>query len=293
MSNLNIGNKTISKDSPIFFIAEIGINHNGSLELAKKMIDMAVEAGCDAVKFQKRTPEICVPEAQRGKLRETPWGEMTYFDYKKKIEFEDKEYTEIDKYCKEKGILWTASSWDIPSLEFLERFNVPFHKVASAKITDREMMEKLRDTGKPIILSTGASTLEQVKRAVKIFEGHNELALLHCNSGYPAKDEELNLNAIKTLEKELPGLIIGYSGHEQGIAATLVAATLGAKIIERHITLDRTMWGTDQSASIEPQGLQKLMRDLHKLPIWLGSGEKVVFETEKKVMEKLRDKDTL
>lgn len=290
---MKIKNKTISKDSPVFFIAEIGINHNASLELTKKMIDMAVDAGCDAVKFQKRTPEICVPKNQRDKLRETPWGEMTYFDYKKKIEFEEEEYKEIDSYCKERGMLWTASAWDIPSLDFIENFDVPFHKIASAKITDRELLEKIRDTGKPVILSAGGTSLEKTRKAIEIFDGNNDVALLHCNSGYPAKDEELNLNAIKTLQKEFPNLIIGYSGHEQGIAATLVAATLGAKIIERHITLDRTMWGTDQAASVEPQGLNKLMRDLKKLPIWLGSGEKMVFETEKKVMEKLRDKDTL
>ncbi|MCK4997460.1 N-acetylneuraminate synthase family protein [Candidatus Pacearchaeota archaeon] len=290
---MKIENKIISKESPVFFIAEIGINHNGSVDSAKKMIDMAVETGCDAVKFQKRTPEICVPEHQRNKLRDTPWGEMTYFDYKKKIEFGEKEYNEIDRYCKEKNILWTASTWDIPSLDFIEKFNVSFHKIASAKITDREMLEKIRDTGKPVVLSTGASTIDQIKKAVKIFQGNNEICLLHCNSGYPAKDEELNLNAIKTLQEEFPDLIIGYSGHEQGIAATLVAATLGAQVIERHITLDRTVWGTDQAASVEIQGLKRLMRDLRKLPIWLGTGEKIVYETEKKVMEKLRDKDTL
>lgn len=289
---MKIKEKLIDSESPIFIIAEIGINHNGSLELAKKMIDMAVEAGCDAVKFQKRTPEICVPEQQRNKMKETPWGEMTYFDYKKRIEFGEKEYSEIDNYCKEKGILWTASAWDIPSLDFLEKFNVPFHKVASAKITDRELLEKIKDTKKPVILSTGGVTLEQIKKAVNIFEGKN-IALLHCNSGYPSKDEELNLKVIELLKKEFPDLVIGYSGHEVGIAATLVAATLGAKIVERHITLDRAMWGTDQSASLELSGLKRITRDLEKLRIWLGDGYKRVYETEKKVMEKLRDKDTI
>ncbi|MCF7900826.1 N-acetylneuraminate synthase family protein [Candidatus Woesearchaeota archaeon] len=293
MKQIILGNKIITDTSKPFFIAEIGINHNGSLETAKKMIDMACMLGADAVKFQKRTPEICVPKEQRNRLRDTPWGEMTYFDYKKKIEFEETEYKEIDRYCKEKKILWTASAWDVPSFEFLEKFDVSFHKFASAKITDKELLERVKATKKPVILSTGGTNLEQIKKAVKIFEGNNDVAILHCNSGYPAKDEELNLKVIQTLQKEFPNNIIGYSGHEEGITASVVATTLGAKIIERHITIDRAMWGTDQAASIEYDGLRKLLRDINKVDIWLGNGKKEVYETEKKVMEKLRDKNTL
>lgn len=293
MNEITLGNKKVNENSKPFFIAEIGINHNGSIELAKQMIDMAAMLGADAVKFQKRTPELCVPKSQREIIRETPWGEMTYFDYKKKIEFSEKEYEEINQYCKEKKILWTASAWDLPSLEFLEKMNVPFHKFASAKITDKELLKRVRETKKPVILSTGGTRLEQIRKAVKVFEGSNEVAILHCNSGYPAKDNELNLKVIQTLQKEFPDKIIGYSGHEKGISASIVAATLGAKIIERHITLDRTMWGTDQAASIEYSGLKRLLRDLNKLNIWMGDGKKIVYDTEIKIMKKLRDKNTV
>jgi len=285
---MKIKDKTISEDKPVFFIAEIGINHNGSLDLAKKLIDLAVINGADAVKFQKRTPEICVPEHQRDKLRETPWGEMTYFEYKKKIEFGEEEYKEIDRYCKEKGILWTASPWDIPSFEFLEKFDVAFYKVASALITNKEMLLKIKETGKPVILSTGMSTEEEIDNAVKIFGEDYPLAILHCNSAYPAKDENLNLSYIKKLKEKYPYHIIGYSGHEEGITASVVAAALGARIIERHITLDRAMWGTDQSASIEFSGLRRLIRDLKKVDVWKGDGVKKVTEDEEKVRRKLR-----
>jgi len=293
MKEIKMENKIISEESPVFFIAEIGINHNGSLKLAKQMIDVAAMLGADAVKFQKRTPELCVPEAKKNIPKETPWGTITYLEYKKRIEFGEKEYKEIDRYCKEKGILWTASAWDIPSFDFIESFDVPFHKVASAKLTDKELLEKIRETKKPVFLSTGGSTSDQIKKAVCLLEATNPLVILHCNSGYPARDEELNLKVIETLKKEFPNHIIGYSGHEEGITASITAATLGAKVIERHITLDRAMWGTDQAASIEYSGLRRLIRDLKKLPLWLGDGKKKVYETEKKVMEKLRNKDTI
>ena len=293
MKRIKIGNKIISEDSDPFFVAEIGINHNGSLEIAKKLIDMAAMLGADAVKFQKRTPEICVPENKKNVLRETPWGTMTYLEYKKRIEFGKEEYDEINRYCKEKGILWSASAWDLPSFDFIENYDVPFHKVASAKLTYKELLERIKATRKPVFLSTGGSTLEQVKKAVKLLEDTNPLVILHCNSGYPAKDEELNLRVIETFKREFPNHLIGYSGHEEGITASVVAAVLGAKVIERHITLDRAMWGTDQAASIEYSGLRRLIRDLHKLNIWLGDGIKRVYDDEKNVMSKLRDKNTL
>ena len=293
MNKIKLGRKAISDEDPIFFIAEIGINHNGSLENAKKLIDMAVMLGADAVKFQKRTPEICVPEHQRNIPRETPWGTMSYFDYKKMIEFEEEEYKEIDRYCKEKGILWFASPWDLTSYEFLEKFEVPIHKIASAKLTDKELLMKLKESKKPILLSTGGSTIEQVRKAVSLLEDTNPLVIMHCNSGYPANERELNLKTIETLKREFPNHVIGYSGHELGITASVIAASLGARVIERHITLDRTMWGTDHAASLEFEGLRRLIRDLRKLDNWLGDGIKTVTETESNVMKKLRDKDTL
>jgi len=289
---IRIGNKVISEVGDVFFIGEIGINHNGSIEIAKKIIDMAVLCGVDAVKFQKRTPEICVPPKVRDRIIETPWGDMTYFEYKKRIEFGEEEYREIDEYCKRKGVVWFASAWDIPSVEFLEKFNVPCHKIPSAKLTDRELLEKVNSIGKPVILSTGMSTEEEIEKAVKVLN-KVELIIMHCNSSYPAKPEELNLRYIQTLKKKFPQAIIGYSGHELGISASLVATTLGARVIERHITIDRAMWGTDQGASIEFSGLRRLVRDLKALPIWLGDGVKRVYESEFKVKEKLRDKETL
>jgi len=289
-----IGKKKISRNpkDPFFFIAEIGINHNGNLRLAKQMIDVASMNGTDAVKFQKRTPEICVPKHQRNQPKETPWGDMTYFEYKKKIEFEKPEYDEIDRYCREKGIIWSASPWDIPSIEFLEQYDLPFYKVPSAKLTDKAFLLRLKKTNKPIFLSTGMSTEKEIKKAVSLLKG-SELVILHCNSGYPAKDENLNLGYIKKLKEMFPMHTIGYSGHERRISATLIAAMMGAKVIERHITLDRTMWGTDQVASLDPPGIKVLTRDLSKIQVWIGDSVKKVTEDEKKIKKKLRDKDTL
>ncbi|MFW6046672.1 MAG: N-acetylneuraminate synthase family protein [Candidatus Woesearchaeota archaeon] len=293
MNKIKLGNKIIDENSKPFFIAEIGINHNGSLELAKQMIDMAAMLGADAVKFQKKNPDLCVPEKKKNMPKETPWGDTTYVEYKKMLEFGEKEFTEIERYCREKGIMWGASVWDEESFDFIERFDIGFHKIPSAKLTDKGLLEKFKTSKKPVILSVGASDLEQTRKAVNLLEDTNELAILHCNSAYPAKDEELNLKVIETLRKEFPNKIIGYSGHEEGITASVIAATLGAKIIERHITLDRAMWGTDQAASVEFSGLRRLLRDLHKVDVWLGDGEKTVYESEKKMMEKLRNKDTL
>lgn len=292
MKNIRIKEKIISDTSPVFFVAEIGINHNGSLENAKKLIDMAYLCGVDAVKFQKRTPEICVPEHKKQQIYETPWGDIPYIEYKKKVEFGEKEYREIDTYCKNKNMLWFASPWDIPSVDFLENFNVPCYKIASAKLTDRELLEKIRDLKKPIFLSLGMSTEEEIQKAIEVLK-NNDLILMHSNSTYPAPDLDLNLNYIKTLKKKNPEYIIGYSGHELGISASLIAVQLGAKVIERHITLDRAMWGSDQAASIEFSGLRRLIRDISKLEIWKGDGIKRVTESELRIRDKLRNKNTL
>ncbi|UCD13728.1 MAG: N-acetylneuraminate synthase family protein [Thermoplasmatales archaeon] len=289
---IKIGNKKISRNGPIFKTAEIGINHNGSVEIAKQLIDLAKICGFDAVKFQKKVPELCVPETEKNRLKETPWGEMTYLEYKKKLEFGGNEYSEINDYCKEKGIIWFASVWDVPSVEFLEKYNVPCYKIPSAHLTNKELLLKVKSLKKPIIISTGMSTEDEIKKAVMLLEGA-QVMVMHCNSGYPAKDDELNLNYIKKLLKDYPDLVIGYSGHELGISATLVAAVLGAKVIERHITLDRAMWGTDHAASIEFSGMRRLSRDLDKLSVWAGDGVKKVTETEQIIKKKLRNVETL
>ena len=273
-------------------IAEIGINHNGDLETAKKLINVANVAGCDSVKFQKRNPDVCVPEHQKNILRQTPWGEMKYIDYKHRMEFGKEEFDEIDAHCKEVGIAWSASAWDLDSLQFLEQYDLPYIKIASAMLTHSELINAARETGKKIILSTGMSTVDEVIRAVSILEkdGNKNYALLHCNSSYPAPLEELNLSAIKTL-MSMFGCEVGYSGHEYRLDSnvhTVSAIYLGATIIERHITLDRTMWGTDQSCSVEPQGLIKLVKGVRELELSYGTGEIGVTESEKPVRLKLR-----
>jgi len=278
-----------------YIIAEIGINHNGDLDVAKKLIDIAALAGCDCVKFQKRNPAVCVPQHQKTVMRDTPWGEMTYLDYKYRVEFGKEQYDEIDAYCEEKGIAWTASPWDLDSLEFLMQYDIPFIKIPSAHLTNIELISAAKETGKSIVLSTGMSTLEEIDDAVKILRDHNEpfdtfnsnFALLHCNSTYPAPLEELNLKCIKTL-KEAYNCDVGYSGHEIRLGTSVAAVYLGASIIERHITLDRTMWGTDQLSSIEPQGLIKLVKGIRELELALGDGIKRVTEGEQKIKKKLR-----
>ena len=289
---IKIKDRIISEDKPVFFVAEIGINHNGSIEISKKIIDMACLTKCDAVKFQKRTPELCVPEIKKNEPKDTPCGRMTYLEYKKRMEFNREQYEIIDSYCRKKNIIWFASPWDLPSVDFLEEFNVPCYKIASAMLTHRKLLEKVRGTGKPIFLSTGMSTLSEVDKAVKLLDD-SPLVIMHCNSSYPADDSELNLKVIETYKKRYPNHIIGYSGHEKGYTASLIAALLGVKVIERHITLDRTMWGSDQAASLEFAGLRRLTRDLSLLPLWLGDGEKKVFKSEKIISEKLRNVNTL
>lgn len=283
---VTIGERLVGPGEPTYVIAEIGINHNGELDLAKKLIDAAAVAGCEAVKFQKRTPEICVPEAQRERQRETPWGTMTYMEYKERIEFGEAEFAEIDRYCRDKEIHWFASPWDVPSVDFLEAFDPVCHKVASASLTDEDLLERLADTGRPVILSTGMSTMEEIRRAVEIL-GTERLAITHCTSAYPCPPEELNLRMVETLAAEFP-CPVGYSGHEVGLQTTVAAVVLGACLVERHITLDRAMWGSDQAASVEPWGFMRLVRDIRVVAKALGDGEKRVYESELPLMERLR-----
>ena len=283
---VTIGAHQIGVGHPTYVIAEIGINHNGELDNAKKLIDVAADSGCQAVKFQKRTPDISTPEAQKNVQRETPWGTMTYLEYKHRIEFGDDEYSEIARYSTEKGLDWFASPWDVPSVEFLERHNVIAHKVASASITDRELLEALRDTGKPLILSTGMSTMEEIDQAVEIV-GTDNLVLMHATSTYPLDPAEANLRMINTLRERF-GVPVGYSGHETGLQISLAAVGLGAVALERHITLDRAMWGTDHGASLEPTGLTRLVRDVRVIESALGDGVKRVYESEEGPRAKLR-----
>lgn len=284
---ITIGDKKVGPGESTYIIGEIGINHNGCLETAKRIIDAAVVAGCDAVKFQKRTPDLCVPAHQRDVQRETPWGIMSYIDYKHRIEFGAREYAEIDRYCSERGIHWFASSWDPVALEFIEQFEPVAHKVASASLTDIPLLEKLRDTGRPIILSSGMSTMDEIRRGVEVI-GTDNLILCHSTSAYPCKPELLNLRMVQTLTSEFPDVAIGYSGHETGLQTTVSAVALGACVVERHITLDRAMWGTDQAASVEPGGLGRLVRDIRIIERALGDGIKVVYDEELPIKKKLR-----
>ena len=271
-----------------YIIAEIGLNHNGDIDIAKKLIDISAAAGCDAVKFQKRNPDICVPEHQKSVMRDTPWGKMTYLEYKYKVEFNKEQYDEIDFYCKSKGISWSASPWDLDSLDFLNQYDVPFIKLPSAMITDTELLKAACKTGKRIIISTGMSSQSEVDNACSILKSNSkDFAVLHCNSTYPAPIEELNLSCIKTL-KEKYNCEVGYSGHEFRLGTSVAAVYLGASIIERHVTLDRTMWGSDHMASVEPQGLFKLVSGIRELEKSYGDGVISVSESEKPVRDKLR-----
>ncbi|MFI7585655.1 N-acetylneuraminate synthase family protein [Spongisporangium articulatum] len=285
-ASVQIGEKSVGTGDPVYVIAEIGINHNGDVELAKKLIEIAADAGADAVKFQKRTPEIAVPKDQRNVMRDTPWGRMTYLDYKYKVEFEDEQYAEIDLHCAKHGVQWFASPWDVPSVEFLEKFDVVTHKVASASVTDVELLRALRETGKPVILSTGMSTLEEIDAAVEIL-GTDKLVVLHATSTYPLPPEEANLRTIETLSERY-GVPVGYSGHERGLQISLAAVALGAVAVERHVTLDRTMWGSDHAASLEPEGFRHLVRDIRILQTAMGDGVKRVFEGELAPRARLR-----
>jgi N-acetylneuraminate synthase len=268
-------------------IAEIGINHNGSLEVAKKLIDGAVLSGADAVKFQKRTPEKCVPREQWNVERDTPWGRMTYIDYRRRMEFGETEFAAIDRHCRDRGIAWFASSWDDESVDFMERFDPPCHKAASASLTDHDLLRKMRSTGRPIMLSTGMSTMQEIEEAVGVV-GEDQLLLAHATSTYPCPLPELNLRMIDTLKRRFADCPIGYSGHETGLAPTWAAVALGATFVERHITLDRAMWGSDQAASVEIGGLMRLVSNIRDIERSFGDGIKRVYAEELPQIEKLR-----
>ena len=283
--NIRIGSYLVGDNEPCFIIAEIGINHNGDIEIAKKLIDASVEAGAQAVKFQKRTVEVVYSTDELLKPRDSIFGK-TNGDLKRGLEFGKKEYDIIDKYCKEKNILWTASCWDQDSLKFIMNYEPKFLKIASASLTDSSLLIEHKNTNLPIILSTGMSTMEQIEKAVNILERKN-LILLHCTSSYPCKIEELNLKAINTLIEKF-SLLVGYSGHEVGLATTVSAVALGSCVIERHITLDRAMWGSDQSASVEPIGFKKLVNNIRATEMALGDGIKIVYQAEKDIIKKLR-----
>jgi N-acetylneuraminate synthase len=284
---VKIGRRVVGDGCPTYITAEIGVNHNGDLNIAKKMIHQAFLNGCDSVKFQKRTPEICVPRDQWEIMRETPWGYISYIEYRRKMEFGQAEYAEIDRYCKELGIDWFASVWDEPSVEFIEQFEPVAYKIASATLTDNGLLQKLRATARPMILSTGMSTLEQIHAAVGII-GVKDLIITHATSTYPCDPSELNLRVIQTLRDEFPDCPIGYSGHEVGLIPSVVAVAMGASIIERHITLDRAMWGSDQAASVEPQGFERLVKYIRVTEQSLGDGVKKVYASELSSLKKLR-----
>jgi len=273
-----------------YIIAEIGINHNGSMETCKRLIDVAVMSGCDAVKFQKRNPDVCVPEHQKNVMRDTPWGTMTYLEYKYRMEFDQEEYDEIDRYCTDRNIEWSASPWDLDSLEFLMDYDIPWVKIPSAMLTNHKLLKASAQTGKKVILSTGMSTEEEVDDAVSILDAYagGGYALLHCNSSYPAPLEELNLSCILELADRYPNAEIGYSGHEFRLGTTVATVYLGATILERHITLDRTMWGSDHLASVEPQGLIKLVKGVRELEVSFGVPEIGVTASESGPRKKLR-----
>ena len=282
---VKIANKVIGDGYPCFIIAEIGINHNGSVSLAKKMIDIAVTTGCDAVKFQKRTIDVVYTKEELAKERKSVFGN-TNGDLKRGLEFGEAEYKEIDEYCKKKGIIWFASCWDEASVDFIEKFNVPCYKIASASLTDDNLLKYTKSKGKPILLSTGMSTMEEIRHAVSIL-GEDNLVIYHCTSTYPSDTGEMNLRVIPKFKKEF-SCPIGYSGHERGITPSVIAVVMGANSVERHITNDRTNWGSDQAASLETAGLYHMVRDIRQVPILLGDGVKVVYDRELPIIEKLR-----
>lgn len=283
---VDIGGRLVGDGQPAFLIAEIGINHNGDVEIARRLIEAARMAGVDAVKFQKRTPELAVPAVQRDIPRETPWGVMTYLEYRKRIEFGIPEYREIQRTCEASAMPWFTSVWDEPSVDFMESFSPVCYKIPSAALTDRPLLERVRTTNRPVILSTGMSTIDQVRAAVSVL-GTERLVLMHCVSTYPAKADEINLRAMAALRDEFD-CPVGYSGHEVGLQISYAAIALGATILERHITLDRASWGTDQAASVEPWGFWRLVRDVRVIERALGDGVKRVYDSEQPILRRLR-----
>ncbi len=283
---VKIGNEWVGDEHPVYIVGEVGINHNGDMNIAKKLIEAAHFAGMNAVKFQKRTPEICVPKEQQSLMRDTPWGYISYLDYRNKVEFDAAQYRQIANLSQSKGITWFVSVWDELSVDFMEVFDPACYKVPSASLTDLPLLRKLRSTGRPIILSTGMSTFNQIKYAVGEI-GTDNLIITHATSAYPCAPDELNLKMIPTLKKEFD-CPIGYSGHEVGLVPSAIAVALGACLVERHITLDRAMWGSDQAASVEPQGMEKLVKYIRVTEQSMGDGVKHVYDSEKSSMDKLR-----
>lgn len=281
-----LGDRPVGPGHPTYIVAEIGINHNGDIELAKKLMLAAKKAGVDAVKFQKRTPELCVPPEVQNKMRETPWGYITYLDYRRKVEFGQEQYTEIDRYAREMDIPWFASVWDEPSVDFLEPFEPICYKIPSASLTDHGLLRRVRAAGRPIVLSTGMSTMEQICAAVDV-TGTENLVITHATSTYPCEPDELNLRMIETLMRTFD-CPIGYSGHEVGLIPSVVAVAMGAVMVERHITLDRAMWGGDQAASVEPGGFERLVKYIRVTEQSLGDGVKKVYDSELPSLRKLR-----
>lgn len=286
---VRFGNRPVGDGHPTYIVAEIGINHNGSLQLALQLIDAAVAAGCDAVKFQKRTPELCVPPEQAAQMRQTPWGYITYLEYRHRVEFGVAEYEAIDRYCRAKGITWMASCWDEPSVDFIEHFEPVCYKVHSAAITDRDLLLRVRATERPLIVSTGMSTLAEIDAALALL-APRDIVLAHATSAYPCRTEELNLRVIESFRARYP-YPIAYSGHEVGLPTTVGAVALGACLIERHITLDRAMWGSDQAASVEPSGFERLVHYVRTVEAALGDGAKRVYDSEHGAMARLRRSD--
>ncbi len=283
---LLLGTRKVGEGNPTYIVAEIGINHNGSVDIAKSLIDKAVESGVDAIKLQKRTPELFVPAGQQNEMRETLWGYVTYLEYRYRLEFGLNEYREIDRYCKQINIPWFASVWDEPSLNFIQQFNPICIKIPSASLTDKNLLMRAHETGLPLILSTGMSTMHQIQKAFKDL-GENNLLISHATSTFPCDPAELNLKVIDTLKKKFP-CPIGYSGHEVGLIPTVIAVSMGACLVERHITLDRTMWGSDQAASVEPGGMERLVKYIRVTEQALGDGVKRVYDSEVPSLRKLR-----
>lgn len=286
---ITIGTKTLIPNCKPYFVAEIGINHNGDMQICKKLIDAANATNWDSVKFQKRVPDLAVPEDQKNVMRDTPWGRMTYLDYKKRIEFGRAEYDEIDAYCKSKPLDWSASPWDLPSLEFLSKYDLPFIKIASATNSDHKLLKHCCELRKPLIVSTGMSTIEEIDDTVNLLEKHSDgnYIILHTNSTYPTKNSELNLRVIETLQNRYDCLV-GYSGHEYNILSSVVASALGAVIIERHVTVSHDMWGTDQKSSLEISGMHHLRDRVLNIYEAMGSGVKTLSGDELQVRKKLR-----
>ena len=285
MKEVIINGKAVGTDCPVFIVAEVGINHNGSVDIAKEMIRNANNKGVDAVKLQKRTIEVVYSKEELDKYRESPWG-TTNRAQKERLEFGKDDYDEIDRYCKSLGLMWFVSCWDKVSVDFIDQYDPPCYKISSASLTDHDLLKYHRTKGKPVILATGMSTMDEIDAAVNVL-GKENLILLHSTSTYPCKPEELNLKVIKTLIDKFD-VPIGYSGHEVGVSTTVAAVALGACMVERHFTLDRSMYGSDQAASLEPEGLRYVVDYIRTFEKAIGDGVKRVYDSEVLIKDKLR-----